>query len=103
MISGTLFTELLLALDGTSEQPHFDRRAFRARRIFATLAPDGRRANLLLTPDQQTMKCELYPHMFAAVQNKWGMRGWTTVDLDNADEEVVRLALEDAWRNGNRK
>ena len=37
---------LALALDGTSEAPHFDRRAFRVKRIYATLAADELTANL---------------------------------------------------------
>jgi hypothetical protein len=36
------FRDLALALEVTVEIGHFDRRAFRARRIFASLAPDGR-------------------------------------------------------------
>jgi hypothetical protein len=32
---------IALSLDGTTEAPHFDRTAFKVRRIYATLAADG--------------------------------------------------------------
>jgi len=34
------FRRVALALDGTIEAPHFDRTAFKVRRIYATLAAD---------------------------------------------------------------
>jgi hypothetical protein len=40
------FRRIALSLDGTSAAPHFDRTAFRVRRIYATLAGDGKTANL---------------------------------------------------------
>jgi len=52
---------LALALPGTSEAPHFDRTAFRAARIYVTLAADGRSANFLFTPDEQEFKCMMAP------------------------------------------
>jgi len=44
---------IALSLEGTTEAPHFDRTAFKVRRIYATLAADGRTANLMFTPDEQ--------------------------------------------------
>jgi hypothetical protein len=48
---------IALSLEGTTEAPHFDRTAFKVRRIYATLAADARTANLMLTPDEQALKC----------------------------------------------
>ena len=47
-----------MSLDGTEERPHFDRAAFRVKRIYATLAADGLMANVKLLPDEQLLKCE---------------------------------------------
>lgn len=88
---------IALSLDGTSEAQHVDRRAFRARIIFATLAPDERTANLTLTPDEQEMKCLMLPQAFAPVANKWGQQGWTTVTLDRIGVDDLRAAVEMAY------
>jgi hypothetical protein len=48
---------LALALEGTTEAPHFDRAAFKVTRIYVTLAADGKTANFKLTPDEQDFKC----------------------------------------------
>ena len=44
---------IALSLAGTTEAPHFDRTAFKVKRIYATLAADGKTANLKLDPDEQ--------------------------------------------------
>jgi phosphopantothenate synthetase len=56
---------IALSLDGTVEAPHFYRTAFKVRRIYATLAADGRTANLMLTPDEQALKCTVAPEVFS--------------------------------------
>jgi hypothetical protein len=48
---------IALSLTGTMEAPHFDRTAFRVARIYATLAADGRTANLMFAPDEQEFTC----------------------------------------------
>ena len=64
---------IALSLEGTSEAPHFDRTAFKVRRIYATLAADGRTANLMFTPDEQALKCTVAPEAFSPVPNAWGL------------------------------
>lgn len=88
---------IALSLDGTIEAPHFDRIAFKVRRIYATLAADGMTANLMLTPDEQELKCLLAPEIFAPVPNAWGKQGWTTITLAKANVADLRAALEMAW------
>ena len=91
------FRRIALALEGTSEAPHFDRAAFKVKRIYATLAADGKTANLKLDPDEQEFKCILAPDVFAPVPNAWGKQGWTTVTLAKASAAELRAALEMAW------
>jgi hypothetical protein len=99
MATAEEFRRLALSLEGTSEAPHGDRTAFRARRIFATLAPDGATANLKLAPDEQELKCLLRPDAFAPVPNRWGVQGWTTVRLAALGVPELEAAIERAWRH----
>jgi hypothetical protein len=70
-----------------------DRTAFRARRIFATLAADGASANLKLTPGDQAMKTMLAPEAFAPVAGGWGVMGWTCVRLAALSDAELLDAL----------
>ena len=94
MVTAKSFRALCLALPDASEAPHFDRAAFRTpQRIFATLAADGRTANLKLAPEQQELLAASRPSMFAPVDNGFGPLGWTTVQLPTVDEGALRDAL----------
>jgi len=97
-MTGHEFRAVALSLEGTTEAPHFERSAFKAKRIFATLASDQRSANLLLTPDEQEFYTGLKPAAFSRVPNKWGDRGWTCVSLAELDADLLRAVLESAWR-----
>ncbi|MEO5807181.1 MmcQ/YjbR family DNA-binding protein [Devosia sp.] len=88
-----------MALADTVEAPHFDRAAFRVKRIYTTLAADGLTANLKLLPDEQEFKCLVAADAFAPVPNAWGKQGWTTLTLANVDEAELHAALEMAWRH----
>lgn len=103
MITREVFRALALDLEGVTEQPHFERLAFRVRRIFATLAPDGLSANLSLAPEDQAFRCEVEPDVFRPLPNRWGARGWTIVDLGRAEPDVLRSALQAAWQQGSRR
>src|SRR5262249_54116776 len=81
MATGKDLRRMALALEGTTEAPHFERTAFKATRIYVTLAPDGRSANFKFTPDEQEFKCMLAPEAFTPIPNAWGKQGWTTATL----------------------
>jgi len=88
MADGADFRRIALSLEGAGEYPHFDRRAFKARVTFATLAPDELSANIKFAPDA-----------FSALDNAWGRRGWTRATLAALSEIELRAALEMAWRH----
>ena len=88
---------LALSLKGTTEAPHFDRTAFKARRIYVTLAPDGQTANFMFTPEQQEFKCMMAPEAFAPVPNAWGQRGATAAILSRLSLAELEDALRTAW------
>jgi hypothetical protein len=92
--------KLALGLEGTTEHPHFDRAAFKVRRIYATLDSDGKSLNLNLTPEEQEFKAMLAPEVFTPIPNKWGTSGWTTVDLKAISKAELKAALEMAWEHG---
>lgn len=90
---------LAMALEGTSEAPHFDRAAFKVARIYVTLAADGKTANFRFTPDEQEFKCMMAPAAFAPVPGGWGAQGWTTATLSAMSAAQLKDALETAWRH----
>ena len=97
MATGNDLRRMALALEGTTEAPHFDRAAFKVARTYVTLAADGRSANFKFMPDEQEFKCMLAPEVFAPVPNAWGRQGWTTLTLAKATAADLQAALEMAW------
>jgi hypothetical protein len=89
--------KLALALEGTTEAPHFDRVAFRAATIYATVAADGKTANVKLDAGDQTHKTEILPEAFAPVAGRWGQSGWTTVTLSAVSKPILAETLRSAW------
>ena len=94
---------LALALEGTSEHPHFDRAAFKVARIYVTLAADGCSANFKFTPDEQEFKCMMMPEAFAPLDNAWGRQGWTAATLSNLRPADLKAALAMAWTHAQGK
>ena len=94
---------LALALEGTTDAPHFDRTAFKVARAYVTLAADGRSANFKFTADEQEFKCLLAPEAFKPVDGGWGRMGWTTATLSALSAAELKDALETAWRHATEK
>ena len=103
MANSEIFTAIAMALPGTTSAPHFDRTAFKVKRIYATLAGDGLSANIKFTPDEQELKCMVAPDIFAAIDNGWGRQGWTTMRLAPASAEDIEAALAMAHMHGAAK
>ena len=103
MATGRDLRRLALALQGTTEVPHFDRTAFRAARIYVTLAADGRTANFKFAPADQEFKCMMAPEAFAPVPKGWGRMGWTTATLSKLSVAELKNALETAYAHAAKK
>ena len=103
MADASDFRSIALSFDGAAEYPHFDRRAFKVRVTFATLAPDELTANIKFAPDEQALKCAVAPDAFTPLDNAWGRRGWTRAMLAALSDAELRAALEMAWRHGMAK
>ena len=97
MSTGKDLRRLALSLEGTTEAPHFERTAFRVKRIYVTLAADEKTANFMFTPEQQEFKCMMAPAAFAPVPNAWGQRGATTAILSKLSIAELEDALRTAW------
>jgi hypothetical protein len=98
MATAKEFRDIALALEGATEYPHFERTAFKARRTFATLAPDGLSANIRFTPDEQDFRCAAQPDAYRPIPNKWGAQGWTIATLAVLTPGELQVALTSAWR-----
>jgi hypothetical protein len=70
MSTGADLRRIALSLEGTNEAPHFDRAAFKVRRIYVTLAHDEKTANFMFTPEQQEFKCIIGTKKELAHENK---------------------------------
>lgn len=94
------FRAIALSFPEAVESSHFESADFRLHgKIFATLRQADGRAVLKLSPDQQALLMETSPGLFEPVKGSWGLKGWTRVVLDEADEATVRHAMEFAWRS----
>ena len=103
MSTGRDLRRIALALEGTTEAPHFDRAAFKVARIYVTLAADGHTANFKFTPDEQGFKCMMAPEAFSPIPNAWGRQGWTTAKLSALTVADLKAALEMAWQHAQPK
>ncbi len=95
------FRQLALSLPETEEHSHMHHPDFRVGgKIFATLGyPDKTRAMVKLSPEEQHYFSKDYPDVFTPVKGAWGRRGATSVNLKAAKKDILRKALEAAWRN----
>lgn len=94
------FRRIALSLEGAEESAHMGSPDFRVGgRIFATLAAQAQGyGNLMLSPEVQAEFVAEAPDIFVPVAGGWGRRGITHVRLSQANEDLLRGALERAWR-----
>jgi len=52
----------------------------------------------MITPEQQAAFVEDLPEVFIPVKGGWGRMGATHVRLDLANEDLLRGALQTAWK-----
>ena len=97
MISTEAFSAIALSFPEAVAAPHFDRTAFKVKKIFATLHQASLTANLKLAPGDQAAFCAIDASVMYPVPNKWGLQGWTTVVLETVDEDLLVDALTCAY------
>jgi len=94
------FRRIALSFEGAEENSHMGSPDFRVGgRIFATLAAQEQGfGNLMLSPEQQHDFVSERPDVFIPVAGGWGRMGATHLRLAGANEDLLRGALEAAWR-----
>jgi hypothetical protein len=94
------FRRIALSFEGVEESSHMGQPDFRVGgRIFATLASQHLGyGNLMLTPEQQETFVQELPEVFLPVAGGWGRMGATHIRLTAANEDVLRGALQTAWK-----
>jgi len=100
MVTVKAFREIALSFQGTEEQPHFERQAFKVtgKRIFATVHEASAMANMNFSPASQKLYCSFDKTAVYPVPNKWGQQGWTTFELKKLPVELVSDALLTAYQ-----
>jgi hypothetical protein len=103
-VTAAQFRKLALSFPEAVESAHMSHPDFRVGgKIFATLGyPDDDWAVVKLTPDEQGEFIGRDPEIFQAVKGGWGRRGSTNIYLPAAKIDIVRKALEAAWRKHGR-
>ncbi len=94
------FRRIALSLEGAEEGSHMGAIDFRVGgRIFATLASQAQGyGNLMLTPEEQAAFVEELPDVFVPIAGGWGRMGATHIVLAKVNEDLLRGALQTAWR-----
>jgi hypothetical protein len=93
------FRRIALLLEGTTEAPHFERTAFKVHRIYATLAPDERTANLIADARRAGPQVRGCAGRIFTDTKCLGARGATTAKLAKLTVAELRQALETAWEH----
>lgn len=107
MISERDFKKLVHSFGDITESKHFENTAFCAptgrmrkgepvRKIFVTYDKKKHRACLNLTPADQDLFSLYDKQVVYPVPNKWGIRGWTYVELANVRKTVLHQVLKAA-------
>ena len=94
------FRRIALSFEGAEEGSHMGQADFRVGgRIFATLASQHLGyGNLMLTLEQQAAFVADLPEVFLPIAGGWGRMGMTHIRLAQANEDVLRGALQVAWK-----
>lgn len=94
------FRDLALSLPEASEAAHIGHSDYRVGgKIFATLNSNRTKGMAKLTPEQQALFVRTEPKVYQPVNDAWGRRGCTHIQLEAATEPSVRQALIAAWHN----
>jgi hypothetical protein len=94
------FRRIALSLEGVEEYPHAGLPAFSVGgRKFASLASQAQGyGNLMLTLEQQAAFVRELPEVFLPIPGGWRKMGHTRIRLAAASEDVLRGALQTAWK-----
>ena len=99
MIDAQAVRDLALALPQVDQHIHRERPAFRVnKKIFATIWPLQQRVVVKLSRSEQARLIGLDSITYAAVEGKWGQRGYTIAQYDNLSSEECAWLLRQSWQ-----
>ncbi|MEP7259495.1 MAG: MmcQ/YjbR family DNA-binding protein [Flavitalea sp.] len=89
---------MALSFPETEELPHFEKTSYRIRnKIFATISKEDRKACLKFSVIDQSAFCAFDKTVIYPVPNKWGNQGWTFIELNKIEKEMLLDALTTAF------
>lgn len=96
--TNTYLRNLCLSLPEATEEPHFENTLFRVKKkIFATYNPVTNLACVKLNEVDQSAFSAFDTSIVYPVPNKWGKQGWTLIDLEKVNADVLKDAIETAF------
>jgi hypothetical protein len=85
------FRQLALSFPGTEELLHFEKTSFRVKKkIWATVNLATRQACLKLSRLDQSVFCAFDKSIIYPANNKWGLHGWTIVELSKIKKAMLK-------------
>lgn len=98
MVSIDTFRNLALSFPEATEEPHFEKTSFRVRKkIFATYDQKNERACIKLSAIDQDVFSSADKTIIFPVDNKWGQQGWTIIEMENVNKDLLIDALTTAY------
>ena len=89
---------MAMAFEEATEEPHFEKTSFRVKKkIFATFDRAKQRVCVYLELVDQSAFCAYNKDIVYPIPNKWGLKGWTFIELTTVPEEMLQDALNCAY------
>jgi hypothetical protein len=98
MISVAEARKLAMSFPETIELPHFEKTSFRSgkkKKIFMTM--DVKKGTAVLGLSVEDQSVFILDSAITAVPNKWGLQGWTIIDLKKVKKALFKDALNCAY------
>lgn len=90
--------KLALEFDEAVEQPHFEKSSFRVRKkIFATLDTEKKTLTLKFSLADQSAFSAFDESAIYPVPGGWGRKGWTIVELEKVEKDILIDALTTSY------
>jgi hypothetical protein len=105
MVSIAEARKLIMEFPDIEEAPHFEKTSFRSKKkkIFMTMDEKRQFAVLKLTLEDQSVFSSSPDGSIRPVPNKWGLHGWTEVNLKKVKKGLFKDALKCAWDVASKK
>ena len=99
MVNQSFARKMALSLTGVEEKSHFNRPDYRVKKkVFAVLHTETNTMVVKLTLLDQSVFCAYDDEIIYPVPGKWGLKGWTQVQLAKIPKAMFIDLLTTAWR-----